>query len=239
MIQRAAIILFVGGLLASAGGCGVIHALVYEPFGPNSLCDATHCQDGSCGSCAAFVAPAEEAGCGVATGPRGPRCRVHRVFGCRVCANACEPCGETCGDVYDCRRPGPLTWLFGFLRCGTFCGSGCGERYWGDWYGDPPDGCDPCDNYGNFTGGSNGGSNGGCSSCGGAPEYAASTARRATCSQCGQSVAGTPTKSAKPGASAYAAARSPRIVSQTDRAVYPAEASETPHLAQPRRVAPR
>ena len=236
MIQRAAIILFVGGLLASAGGCGVIHALVYEPFGPNSLCDATHCQDGSCGSCAACVAPAEEAGCGVATGPRGPRCRVHRVFGCRVCANACEPCGETCGDVYDCRRPGPLTWLFGFLRCGTFGGSGCGPRYWGDWYGDPPDGCDPCDNYGNFTGGTNGG----CSSCGGgAPQYAAGGARAATCSSCGQPIARTPAKSAKAAATAYSSSRAPRIVSQTDRAVNPADAEETPHLAQPRRAAPR
>jgi hypothetical protein len=234
MVQRAAIVLFVGGLLASAGGCGVIHALVYEPFGPNSLCDATHCDDGSCGSCAASVGPEEEAGCGAAV-VRGRWCRVHRVFGCRVCADACESCGEPCGEVYDCRRPGPLTWLFGLLRCATFCGSGCGPRYWGDWYGDPPDCCDPCDNYGNFTGGSGGG----CSNCGGAPQYAAAGARAATCSSCGQPIARATAKSAKVAATAYSRSRAPRIISQTDRAVNPAEDDDTPHLARPRRAVPQ
>jgi hypothetical protein len=42
----------------------------------------------------------------------------------------------------------------------TWCGGNCGERYWGDFYNDPPDCCDPCDCHGNFTGG-------GCSHCGG------------------------------------------------------------------------
>ena len=34
----------------------------------------------------------------------------------------------------------------------TWCGCGCGERYWGDWCGDPPDCCEPCDRCGNWTG---------------------------------------------------------------------------------------
>ena len=40
----------------------------------------------------------------------------------------------------------------------TWCGPSCGERYWGDFYSDPPDCWDPCDCHGNFTGG-------GCHSC--------------------------------------------------------------------------
>ena len=235
MIQRAAMILLVGGLLASAGGCGVVHTLVYEPFGPNRLCDATHCDDGSCGSCAACTSCGEEAGCGVAV-PRGRWCRMHRVFGCRVCADACDACGDPGCDAYDCRRPGPLTSLFGFLRCGAFCGSGCGERYWGDWYGDPPDCCDPCDNCGNFTGGANGRSTGGCSSCGGEPEYAARSARPSTCSSCGQEIARSPAKPTRAAATAHSPSRAPRIISQTDRAVNPVAAHDTPHLAQPRRA---
>jgi hypothetical protein len=233
MIQRGALVLLVFGLLASAGGCGVFHALVYEPFGPNGLCDTTHCRDGSCGSCAACAGPAEES-CGAEV-PRGRWCRVHRVFGCRACASACDSCGEPCGGVRDCYRPGPLTWLFGLFRCGTFCGSGCGERYWGDWYGDPPDCCDPCDNCGNFTGGSQGRSGYG----GAAPEYAAAPARQATCSSCGQPVARASARTARPAAAASSSTYAPRVISQTDRAVRPVEDEEAPHLAQPRRAVPR
>jgi hypothetical protein len=46
---------------------------------------------------------------------------------------------------------------------GVSCGAGCGQdRYWGDFYSDPPDCWDPCDQYGNYTGGS-----GKCHTCGG------------------------------------------------------------------------
>jgi hypothetical protein len=61
----------------------------------------------------------------------------------------------TCHDKTYC---GPLTPLFALFTRDSWCGSGCGERYWGDFYGDPPDCCDPCDRCGNFTGG--------CNSCG-------------------------------------------------------------------------
>ena len=57
---------------------------------------------------------------------------------------------------------------------GCWCGSGCGERYWGDFYSDSPDCCDPCDGCGNYAGCGSGVS-GGCRSCGdgygGAPTY--------------------------------------------------------------------
>jgi hypothetical protein len=42
----------------------------------------------------------------------------------------------------------------------SWCGPSCGERYWGDFYSDPPDCWDPCDHCGNYTGG-------GCHNCGG------------------------------------------------------------------------
>ena len=271
MIQRTVIVLLVSALVASAGGCGVIHALVCEPFGPNRLCDRTHCVDGSCGSCAAYADPAEdgccgpaEGTCGVGRGPvyRGNWCPLHRVYGCRVCARACEscgaPCGEPCGDACgepscgprDCWRPGPLTSFFQWLSCGTFCGSGCGPRYWGDWYGDPPDCCDPCDRCGNFTAGPQG-----CSSCGGAPGYAAAARPAGTCSNCGRSIAKAPARNARPGVPAYSSTPAPRVISQTDRVVTPATNravapptnrvvapvvdDEAPHLAQPRTAAPR
>lgn len=31
-------------------------------------------------------------------------------------------------------------------------GSGCGEVYWGEWTNHPPQGCDPCDDHGNWVG---------------------------------------------------------------------------------------
>jgi hypothetical protein len=263
MVRRTLTVLFVSALMASAGGCGVVRALVCEPFGPNRLFDRTHCRDGSCGSCAACVGPVEDESCGPAEGTcadcrgpliRGRWCPAHRVYGCRVCARSGEscgapcgescgescgaPCGESCGDAScgprDCWRPGPLTWLFRWMSCGTFCGSGCGPRYWGDWYGDPPDACDPCDRCGNFTGGPQG-----CSACSRAPGYAAAARPAATCSNCGRSIAKAPARSAQPGVPAHPYTTAPRVISQTDRAVTPAADDETPHLAQPRRVAPR
>jgi len=37
------------------------------------------------------------------------------------------------------------------------CASGCGEIYWGEWISDPPDACDPCDDWGNWIGPTKGG----------------------------------------------------------------------------------
>src|SRR5690349_16817589 len=33
-----------------------------------------------------------------------------------------------------------------------WCGTGCGECYWSEWFNDPPDCHDPCDCYGNLAG---------------------------------------------------------------------------------------
>jgi hypothetical protein len=40
-----------------------------------------------------------------------------------------------------------------WLRRDKICGKGCSEIYWGEWYSDPPDCCDPCDQcHGCWTG---------------------------------------------------------------------------------------
>jgi hypothetical protein len=71
----------------------------------------------------------------------------------------------TCHDKTYC---GPLTPIFALFTRDCWSGSGCRDRYWGDFYGDPPDYCDPCDRCGNYTGGWNGcsGGNGRGCNCG-------------------------------------------------------------------------
>jgi hypothetical protein len=83
------------------------------------------------------------------------------------CARSCDPCGNgcrplTCKDKTYC---GPLTPIFALFTRDCWSGSACTERYWGDFYGDPPDFCDPCDRCGNYTGGWNGWNGGGGSGC--------------------------------------------------------------------------
>ncbi len=78
------------------------------------------------------------------------------------CGPACaQPGGESCASCGrsscgGCAAPsnapcGPLTWLFAIFAHG-YCGDGCGETYWGDFHGDPPDYCEPCDRLGRWTG---------------------------------------------------------------------------------------
>lgn len=133
-----------GGLLlsvalAASGGCNVCRAILYDPFGPNTLCDGRRCGPlcgESCGPIRGRMAPPaiiDEPGDGEYAEAWGP-----------------APCA--------CRRGlirGPLSFVFALFTAGSYpgCYGGCGERYWGDWYGDPPECCDPCDNQGNFTGG--------------------------------------------------------------------------------------
>jgi hypothetical protein len=85
----------------------------------------------------------------------GPRARS-----CDPCCNSCRP--MTCHDKTYC---GPLTPLFALFTRDSWSSCGCGQRYWGDFYGDPPDCCDPCDRCGNYIGGGSGW--GGCNGCGG------------------------------------------------------------------------
>ncbi len=158
-VKRLILCGLLGGLLATNTGCGLFRAVfcyrrcVSRDCGPGMVDGA--CDEGGCGSCGRW-------GC---------------AGGCDV---GCDPCSDPCGSgCYG--RPwhrGPLSCVFALLNPDTWCGGGCGERYWGDFYNDPPDCVDPCDGYGNYSGGGcrscagnsgrySAGSSGGCRNCGG------------------------------------------------------------------------
>jgi len=155
-------------------GCGPVHygrgpcdAPYYGiwGFGPTWGC-------GPLASCEPRCAPG--AGCGDCCGV-GPDCGCSAAAPCGDCGPACDTCcgcdpcdgGCSCGC---CCGPGPLWYVLRLFRPACWFGcynNGCGEIYWGDFHGDPPDCCDPCNCMGEFTGCTSGG----CADCGcgGAP----------------------------------------------------------------------
>jgi hypothetical protein len=167
------------GLLAISAGCQVAcwpyGGTGGDPdlnWGPGShTCDSEPGGAGDCG------------GCGLLG-----RCRARRA--CVEDSGECGRCGPVrgtaCGDPCETacpRRPivGPLSWLAGIFTRDSYWGGSCSSyRYWGDFYGDPPDINDPCDNCGNFTG--RGYQSGGCQSgdCQGG-----GMVRRGGCPTCG------------------------------------------------------
>jgi hypothetical protein len=42
-------------------------------------------------------------------------------------------------------------WLDNY-RCTHWMCSQCGEKYWSEWFNDPPECCDPCDDCGHYVG---------------------------------------------------------------------------------------
>jgi len=178
-VKRILLSSLVAGMLASSTGCGLLQSVFcYRPCVSQGDCGPGYCGSGcdeGCGpACAPMRRPVRapmrippramarancDVGCGIECGRpcRGPYC------------GSCVPCGDPCGDPCGsgcygrCWHRGPLSCLFALLTRGCWWGSGCGcseERYWGDFYSDPPDCWDPCDCYGNYTGG-------GCADCGG------------------------------------------------------------------------
>ena len=91
-------------------------------------------------------------GCGaIATG-----CHHHLSYHDRVwdgwCGDGGEygaSCGTDCTQKASCcgkggaARPRLLSKLHNYF----WCANGCGEVYVGEWISDPPDCCDPCDEY--------------------------------------------------------------------------------------------
>ena len=191
-MKRVILFGLLGGLLATSTGCGLCQAIFcYHPC--VNRCDGNM----GCDGC--------DEGCGQ---PCGPPARAMRATGCgcqraRVCADCgggcqspcAQPCGSmSCGSCDPCADPcgqgcygrpwhrGPLSCVFALFSPCCWHGPNCGQRYWGDFYSDPPDCNDPCDNCGNYAGNgnmnngymtngymSNGGGSGGggCRSCGG------------------------------------------------------------------------
>lgn len=153
------------GQLAACTGCGLFDSMCYtRPYAGRYGC--SDCDGGGCPTCGVarrgYVAPRRAAV--YADGDQGcADCgRVVRRPAYGGCDSCSDPCGEPCGGTGRCWHRGPLSCVFALIVDGFHCGacSGCGERYWGDFYSDPPDCWDPCDGYGNYTGG-------GCSTCGG------------------------------------------------------------------------
>jgi hypothetical protein len=72
----------------------------------------------------------------------------HAEFESLVSASSCAGC-EGCDSAPAC---GWDRGLLNPLRSLLSCGSGCGEWYVDEWLSDPPDCCDPGDNWGNWVG---------------------------------------------------------------------------------------
>ena len=176
-MKRILLFGLLAGVLTANTGCGLLHAVFCcRPCGDDcSPCSCNQTCDEDCGSgCGVVGRPIRTAGCvprraaactdcGDGCGDCGTPCRARNCGGaCNSCCDSCcDPCADPCGTgCYG--RPwyrGPLSCVFALLTQGC-CGAGCGERYWGDFYSDPPDCWDPCDGYGNYSGG-------GCRTCGG------------------------------------------------------------------------
>jgi hypothetical protein len=163
-MRRIILLSLACGLLTGwVGCCGPMGGGLLGPCGP-SYCGP------SCG-------PPCGGDCGTPCGPYrrpiagrvlGPPCATD----CGPACGPCGPCGSDCGPGV-----GPIRWLLGHIFfVEAWCGPPCGERYFGDFWGDPSAGCDPCDRCGNWSGGggyapSSYRTGGGCATCGNRAGY--------------------------------------------------------------------
>lgn len=214
MTKQAIGLVFLLGILVAASGCNVMHAVFCDPFGTWTPRDGRFC--GTCG-CDEACGPICEEPCG--PGPFRGGYGVRSAIAGPWVEGCCEECGEVpCGRRCGIIR-GPLSLVFSVLGAGDYrdCGfgepcSGCGERYWGDWYSDPPDWIDPCDCRGNFTGGcsSRGGYRGEVAAGMAGPyEGAVASPQAGGCRSCGQGGVSSQSYGSPRTASQYAS-RTPR-----------------------------
>jgi hypothetical protein len=221
-VKRLMLISLLGALLATGTGCGLGQAIFcYRPCAMRGGCGGMCDSGGDCGpACGPACGPGLGlrgrltcSDCGDACdAPCGRPCRRPLCRSCGTCDSGCDdPCADPCGPG-TCGRiwyRGPLSCLFGLMMRGAWCGPNCGGRYWGDFYSDPPDCWDPCDGYGNYSGG--------CSSCG---------ARGGYSEDYDGDVGNTVDEGPAP---------RERIMSQSDREVVPApRPAAQPHKASPR-----
>ena len=141
-------LVFVGllcGALASHNDC---QSPLLNLLFPTRVCDSgcgTSARGipGPCNSC--YGADQDCTECGYETHlPQRQSCG--RVSACNSC-DSCDSCDTPCRT-----HRGPLSLVASVFSRDVWSCSGCGERYYGDWYSDPPDCHDPCDRCGNFTG---------------------------------------------------------------------------------------
>lgn len=166
-MKRILLLCLLGGALFANSGCGLLHAVCsYRPCVSRGDCSV-----GPCDECGDFCGPT----CRSVRGPVVAR----RTVSCNDCCDSCDPCADPCGrGAYGrCWYRGPLSCVFALFMPHYWQGCGCSEqRYWGDFYSDPPDCWDPCDGCGNYTGGGYTGgaltpSSGGCRNCGSSASY--------------------------------------------------------------------
>jgi hypothetical protein len=185
-VKRILFLGLLGALMTASTGCGLFQAIFcYDSCGPrncgSSMCGEP-CDEGCGAGCGVVHRPVRTAGCCSARKAVVAECDDECGGECgRPCRNAyrggcdtCDPCADPCtGRVW---HRGPLSCVFALFTPNTWCGPSCGQRYWGDFYSDPPACHDPCDCYGNYADGgvSTGGvsTGGGCRSCGGGVSHA-------------------------------------------------------------------
>ena len=219
IVKRLILFGLLAGLLTANSGCGLLQAVFcYRPCLGGGQCGPAVVDDGCGESCGPTCGPVHRPVRAVASAPRravaygdcdtgcdvagGRPCRRAACGTCGSCGDPCaDPCGQGCyGRTW---HRGPLSCIFALFSCRTWWGGNCGERYWGDFYSDPPDCWDPCDGCGNYTGG-------GCRSCGGGSNNGSGVFDEYSSGPVGSRV------------DDGAPVAKENIVSQTDRAVSPA-----------------
>ena len=158
MLKWLSVLSLLATLSAVGSGCAPYH-MSRHGMRPGAVCDPTHCTD----TCGTMPAARYQGACG------GAECDI------------CDPCSPCYYGEYS--PFGPLAAVLRIFRPITWMGPACGERYWGDYMSYPPDCCDPCDCYGNYTGMhvSNCPQRGGRQVCG----TCVDTACAASCTDCG------------------------------------------------------
>jgi len=141
MTKRIFSLALLYAILGTAAGCRLLCGTP-DGFCPPGFCDPQNCAD-QCGSML-------DEDCGSARPPASPRRPGPAGLRMPVCEDPCDGCDVACGPCGF--HGGPLRWLYRLLTRNCYWGRSCGELYWGDWWNDPPDCCDPCDRCGNFTG---------------------------------------------------------------------------------------
>ena len=227
-MKRILLLCLMSCVAAAASGCAC-NSWVSAPFGPGTVCDSSGC-GGACGATACGPTA-----CASACQPVCDDCGM-------ACGGACsEPCETACGQCAGascaacCPPSGPLTWLFVLLSQG-YCGPSCGEVWWGDWHGAPPDCSDPCNRCGEYTGRGAPA----CESCGtgyaGEVRQAGTThvaSKRANTRVARGRVSVKPTGGQITDPSSQYA---PRLISTSDRAVGPGRPGSVPQATLPRRM---
>lgn len=122
-------------------GCDTYYIGPGDACGPSDTCGPAIPGDSGCDPCQAPSAGLRGVPTNGECGPRGAS---------GLCGGHCGHCGIFGRTIKAVGRV--LQGTGGLFHPVCWCGSACGERYWGDDWSYPPDCVDPCDTCGNFVG---------------------------------------------------------------------------------------